>query len=129
MDSPGKNGAKTILVVEDESNIVKLCCKALNGEGFEVDVAVNGRVAQEMVERKNYTICLIDILTPEMDGMEFFHWLGDRHPDMASRVIFTTGDMMRGKTAQFIEQSGMPFLPKPFTPGELQTVVSNALKI
>lgn len=129
MESSGNNGVKTILVVEDESNIVKLCWKTLTGEGFEVDIAANGRVAQGMVERKRYTLCLIDIRTPEMDGMELFHWLEDRHPEMLNKVVFTTGDTMRGQTSRFIEQSGVPFLPKPFTPGELQTVVSNALKI
>jgi len=46
-------------------------------------------------------------------------YTGHRHPEMANRVIFTTGDVICGEITQFIEQIGAPFLPKPFTPDEL----------
>ncbi|MFC1925865.1 response regulator [Chloroflexota bacterium] len=128
MKSYDSSSRRTILVVEDEPNIVKLCRKTLTGGGLGVDIAVNGRVAQRMVEKNYYALCLIDIRTPEMNGIELFKWLGNRHPKMANRVIFTTGDIIGRETVHFIEQSGMPFLPKPFTPGELQTVVSSTLK-
>ncbi|MFC1925963.1 response regulator, partial [Chloroflexota bacterium] len=118
---------KTILVIEDEPSILKLCSKTLTSVGFEVDIAANGRVAQGKVEEKSYALFLIDIRIPEMNGMEFFRWLGSSHPDMAGRVIFTTGDVMVGETVHFIEQSGMPFLPKPFTPDELQSIVIQTL--
>ncbi|MFC1925863.1 response regulator, partial [Chloroflexota bacterium] len=62
------SSVKTILVVEDEPSILKLCCKALTTGGFEVDVAANGRVAQGMIGKKCYAICLIDVRTPEMNG-------------------------------------------------------------
>ena len=128
MKSPDSISIKIILVVEDEPAITSVCQRVLTNEGFKVDIAVNGKVAQEMVEKKRYTLCLIDIRTPEMNGMELFQWLKDRHPETADRVIFTTGDIMGGETTGFIEQSGMPFLPKPFTPDDLQTIVSNTLK-
>ena len=127
MKSPDSS-VKTILVVEDEPAITSVCQKVLTNEGFKVDIAVNGHVAQEMIEKKRYALCLIDIRTPEMNGMELFHWLKDKHPETANRVIFTTGDVMGGEITGFIEQSGMPFLPKPFTPNELQTIVSYTLK-
>jgi len=47
---------------------------------------------------------------------------------MSRRVVFTTGDIMRGETKSFIERSEMPFIPKPFTPDELKAVISEALK-
>lgn len=119
---------ETILVVDDEPNIVRLCRKTLNNGGLRVDVATNGKVAQDMVFKKSYALCLIDIRTPEMNGMEFFGWLRERHPEMAKRVIFTTGDIVCRETIRFIEWSGMPFLPKPFTPSELQAVVAGTLK-
>lgn len=119
---------RTILVVEDEPSISRLCHRALTGKGFEVDTAANGRIAQLMVDKKSYTLCLIDIRTPEMNGIELFSWLGDRYPEMTKRVIFTTGDVLRGNTVHFIKQRDMPFLPKPFTPSELQTIVNNVLE-
>jgi len=119
---------KKILVVEDEPGICEVCRRVLTGEGFEVDCAANGRVAQDMIEEKQYDLCLIDMRTPKMNGKELHQWLQKKYPQLAMRVIFTTGDVMGGDTQAFIEQSGKPFLPKPFTPNELRAIVQEALK-
>lgn len=117
-----------ILVVEDETSISDICQRVLIGEGFEVDIAVNGKVAQEMIGKKSYALCLIDIRTPIMGGNELYVWLLQEHPQMARRVIFTTGDVLGGETTGFIEQSGRPFLSKPFTPDELKAIVRKTLE-
>ncbi len=119
---------KKILVVEDEPGICEVCRRVLTGEGFKVDIAVNGRVAQDMIEGKQYSLCLIDMRTPKMNGEELYQWLQKKYPQLAGRVIFTTGDVMGGDTKSFLEQSGRPFLPKPFTPDELKAIVQEALK-
>jgi len=97
-------------------------------EGFEVDIAINGRVAQNMIEKRQYHLCLIDIRTPEMNGTELYHWLQKKYPQVADQVVFTTGSVLDEKTMAFIEQSGRPFLAKPFTPQELTAIVQEALK-
>jgi len=127
MKKPGA-GAKRILIVEDEPAISDVCRRILTGEGFEMDIAVNGKVAQDMLEEKQYDLCLFDIRTPEMDGKELYQWLKEKHPQQASRVIFTTGDVMSGDTQSFLEQAGRPFLPKPFTPAQLKAIMREALK-
>ncbi|MFH0769274.1 MAG: response regulator [Chloroflexota bacterium] len=121
-------GVKRVLVVEDEPAICAVCRRVLTGEGFEVDIAVNGRVAQDMVEEKQYDLCLVDIRTPKMSGEELYEWLQKKYPQLTSRVIFTTGSMMGGDVVTFIEQSGRPFLPKPFSPSELKNIVRETLK-
>ena len=93
-----------------------------------MDIAVNGRIAQDMIEEKQYHICLIDIRTPEMNGTELYHWLQKKYPRVANQVIFTSGSVLDEKTMTFIKQSGRPFLAKPFTPDELIAVVRKALK-
>lgn len=105
-----------------------MCQRVLIREGFEVEIAVNGTLAQEMIEKKQYHICLIDIRTPKMSGAELYHWLQKKYPQVAKRVIFTTGSLIDDETMAFIEQSGRPFLPKPFTPNELTATVKEALK-
>jgi DNA-binding response OmpR family regulator len=105
-----------------------MCQRVLTREGFEVDVAVNGRLAQDMIEERQYHLCLIDIRTPEMNGTELYQWLQKKYPRLVNQVIFTTGGVMDEKAMAFIEQSGRPFLPKPFTPDELIAVVEKALK-
>jgi len=93
-----------------------------------VDIAVNGKLAQDMIGKKQYHICLIDIRTPKMNGTELYHWLQKKYPQVANQVVFTTGSVLDEKTMAFIEQSGRPFLPKPFTPKELIAIVEEALK-
>jgi len=93
-----------------------------------VEIAVNGKVAQDMIKDRQYDICLIDIRTPTMNGTELYHWLQKKYPQLANQVIFTTGSVLDEKTMAFIEQSGRPFLAKPFTPQELIAVVEEALK-
>lgn len=121
-------GARRILVLEDEPAIGGICRRVLAGEEFEVDIAVNGKVAQDMLGKKAYDLCLLDIKTPAMSGKELYQWLEEEHPQMVSRVIFTSGSVMGGDTMIFIEQTGKPFLPKPFTPDELRAVVRDTLK-
>jgi DNA-binding response OmpR family regulator len=122
-------GTKRILVVEDEPAISDVCRRVLIGEGFEVDIAVNGRIAQDMIEERQYDLCLIDIRTPAMNGKELYLWLEEKHPKLASRVIFTTGDVMGGGDTQiFLEQVARPFLPKPFTPDELRAILRETLR-
>ncbi len=126
MKIPG-GSVKRVLVVEDEKAISELCRRVLVSEGFEVDIAANGKVAQDMIEAKQYDLCLIDIRTPTMNGKELYQWLKEKHPQLASRVIFTTGDVMGGDTQIFLEQASRPLLPKPFTPNDLKAVVNDTL--
>jgi DNA-binding response OmpR family regulator len=105
-----------------------MCQRVLTREGLEVDIAANGRLAQNMIEKKHYDLCLVDIRTPKMSGAELYQWLQEKYPQVANHVIFTTGSVIDEKTMAFVEQSRRPFLPKPFTPNELTAIVEEALK-
>ena len=120
--------AKRILVLEDEPAISTICLRVLTGEGFEVDTAVNGKVAQNLIENKQYDLYLLDIRTPVMDGKELYQWLEEKHPQLVGRVIFSSGSIQSGETAAFVKQTGRPLLAKPFTPDELKAVVRETLK-
>jgi len=119
---------KRILVVEDEPSISQVCLRTLSAEGFDVDIAVNGAVAQDMLAKKGYDLCLIDIRTPIMNGRELYQHIKEDHPEFANKVIFTTGDIMNSNLERFLKEAGRPYLPKPFTPDELRAVVRQALK-
>jgi len=121
-------GVKRILVVEDEPAICDVCRKVLSIEGFEVDIAVNGEVAQDMLGEEDCDLILIDIRTPVMNGKELYQYIQEKHPKLIERVIFTSGDVMAGDTQDFLEQAARPFLPKPFTPDELKTIIRDMLR-
>lgn len=119
---------KRVLVVEDEPSIGNMCRRVLTREGYEVDIAVNGRVAQDMVEENQFSLCLIDMRMPKMDGTELYQWLQKKYPQLSARVIFTSGSVIGGDTMTFVKQSGRPFLPKPFTSDALKMMVKETLK-
>jgi DNA-binding response OmpR family regulator len=125
-----KTGAvlRKILVMEDEPAISQICRRVLEGEGFEVNIAVDGSAAQELLGENDYDLALIDLRTPGMNGKEFYHWIKERHPALINKVIFTTGNVLGGDIKSFLEQAQRPFLPKPFTPNELTAVVRETLK-
>jgi len=119
---------KRILVVEDEPGISAVCQRVLTSEGFEVDIAVNGKVAQDMLGEKDYDLFLIDVRTPLMNGKQLYQCIQEKHPKLIDRVIFTTGDVMSKDIQGFLGQAARPFLPKPFTPDELRTIIRETLR-
>ena len=120
--------AKRILIVEDEPAISQVYLRVLTGEGFEVDIAGNGDIAQDMLGKRDYALCVVDIRTPVMNGKQLYQHMIEKHPELTNRVIFATGDVMDGYTQRFLELAGRPFLAKPFTPAELTTTVRETLR-
>jgi DNA-binding response OmpR family regulator len=120
---------KRILIVDDEPAIRKLCHRVLTEEGFEVDVASDGRIAMAMISEQEYDLYLFDIKMPIMDGKELYEWLQEAYPSSASRVIFTTGSAIGKDTQNFLQRSGRQVLAKPFTPDELRTTLREALGV
>jgi len=124
----GNGQQKRSLVVEDEPSIARMCIRALGTEGFEVDVAGDGKAAQTLLSQNGdiYDLCLIDIRTPGMNGIELYQYLEEIGSEMINRVIFTTGDTINEEIKVLLDETGRPFLPKPFTLDELRSVIKMA---
>jgi DNA-binding NtrC family response regulator len=67
---------------------------------------------------------LLDIRMSEMDGPAFWRALGERHPQLARRVAFVTGDTLSAGVAHFLIETGLPVLEKPFTADEVLALVA-----
>jgi len=127
MSSPSIVKGK-ILSVEDEPSIRQVCQRALTSQGYQVDFAGNGVAAESMLMKGDYDLLLVDIKTPVMDGKQLYRYIEDRYPELANRVIFTTGDVISNDTQSFLKQTGRPFLLKPFSPDELRALVRESLR-
>jgi DNA-binding response OmpR family regulator len=114
---------KRVLVVEDEPTISRVCQRVLAAQGFEVDIAMNGLIAMQMVNEKTYDLCLSDIKIPLMGGIEFYSQLTSERPELAGKIIFMSGDTLSGNTAELLKEAKRPFLPKPFVPDELLKII------
>jgi len=123
MASDNRNERKA-LVIEDEPVIARVCQRILTVEGYHVDIAVNGMIAKKMVNEEKYDLFLSDIRTPEMNGIEFYWYLKKKHPELANRVIFTTGDVLSDDVKTLVtKEPDVTLLPKPFTPDELRVLI------
>lgn len=127
MINPSSNG-KRILIVEDEPIICEVCLKVLTNEGYEVEIAANGREGESKLEEKKYDLIIIDVRTPIMDGRQLYQQISEKYPDLAGRVIMTSGEVMGRDMQSFMDKYGIPFLPKPFTSKELKMAVEDAFK-
>ena len=114
---------KWALIIEDEPTISRACQKVLVAEGFDVDIATNGLIAQELISKKSYDLCLSDIKMPKLNGVDLYRYIEKEHPKLVEKMIFTTGDLLSQDVGMFLEEVDRPFLPKPFTPDELKYIL------
>jgi signal transduction histidine kinase/ActR/RegA family two-component response regulator len=118
-------GALRVLVVDDEPHILHYMRATLESWGHRVEVASDGTEAVERALIEPFDVIICDLRMPRLGGREMYDDLARRHPEIAQRVIFATGDTVRGDTLQFLETLGRPFLHKPFTLAELRTVLGS----
>jgi two-component system NtrC family sensor kinase len=121
----GGGVALRVLVVDDEPHILHYMRATLESWGHSVEVASDGTEAVERALVTPFDVIICDLRMPRLGGREMYNNLARQHPDIAKKVIFATGDTVRGDTLQFLETLGRPFLHKPFTLAELRTVLSN----
>jgi CheY-like chemotaxis protein len=119
-----------VLLLEDEPIICRAASRTLINHGFEVDIAANGLIAKEKVDMHNeYEFFIFDIKTPIMNGIQVFEYLEKEYPELANRVIFTTGDSLGSTTKNFLDRVNRPFLSKPYTPSQLVSLISEVFRV
>jgi len=118
-----------ILVIEDEPSIREVCRLALDDECFQIDTVENGDAALNKLRVTEYDLYLIDIRMPTMDGIEFYRQLKIELPRLLDKIVFTTGDLMNIDVIDFLEETGRPLLPKPFSIEDLKNMVRRSLGI
>jgi DNA-binding response OmpR family regulator len=124
----GRDNGKKVLVLEDEPSISRICVRTLTGEGFKVTVAEDGKVAQGFLNQEKYDLYLFDVRTPGMSGVELYQHLEANFPELANRVVFTTGDVWSRSVETLLKKTNSLSLTKPFTPNELRRVVEEAMR-
>jgi len=122
-----KSTAKRILIVDDEDQNVDLFSKILSLDGHLVDTANDGNKALAKISTVNYDLILMDIRMPGLDGRQVYMELSNDRPDVAKKIVFSTGDTVSEDTRSFLEKSGNYFINKPFGVEELQQFVRTAL--
>ena len=92
-DAPGSGAA--VLVVDDDLALRGLFTTLLSRNGFEVDCASDGRIAYDQLNRHRYSVILLDLMMPEVNGFEFLEQIERESPALLERVIVMTGASQR----------------------------------
>jgi two-component system phosphate regulon sensor histidine kinase PhoR len=114
-----------ILVVDDEPRIRDACKMVLGEEGFEVALAEDGDQGVAMIQNEHFDIILVDLMMPGLSGIEVLSYVRDKHPHTV--VIVITGYATLEHSIEAMKKGAFDFIPKPFTPEQLRTVVGKAL--
>jgi len=117
-----------LLIIDDERGIRNTLREILADEGYEVDVAENGKQGLEMAQQKAYDLIFSDIKMPEMDGLELLSSLksGDEPSDTPIVMISGHGDV---ETAvQALKLGAYDFLLKPLDLNRILITTKNALE-
>jgi DNA-binding response OmpR family regulator len=118
-----------ILIVDDDSNVRSALRQKLEDMGHRVRDASNGRNALLIADKQQPDIAIVDILMPEMDGIEIIKEFRRKHyhfPIIAMPSHGTTKRAWYGDIARMFGADDV--LEKPFTPKEVETIVSRLIK-
>jgi CheY-like chemotaxis protein len=112
--------SKTVLVVEDDADLVALVSILLKEDGYRVKIAGNGREALASLEKDIPDLILLDMKMPVMNGPEFARELEVRHGRQAPIVVLTAAADAHRRAA---EVGADAWLGKPFDPARLLSTV------
>ena len=103
-----------LLVVDDETSVRVALQRYFDGRGHETHTTASGRDALRLLGENAYDAIIVDMRMPDLSGEQLYEELRARDPEHASRVIFTTGDVMNEQMRGFLASSGRPLIAKPF---------------
>ena len=105
-----------ILIVEDEEKIARFVTLELEHEGYQVEHAADGRTAVDLALERDYDLILLDVLLPQLNGMEVLRRVR-KHKDVPV-IMVTARDAVMDKVAG-LDAGADDYLTKPFDKAEL----------
>lgn len=117
--------AKKILIVEDEPKIARFIQMQLEHEGFKTLIESNGRIALDRIMQENFDLVLLDIMLPEMDGIEICKRV--RELSEVPIIMLTAKDEVIDKVTG-LNTGADDYITKPFSTQELIARIRAALR-
>jgi two-component system, OmpR family, copper resistance phosphate regulon response regulator CusR len=117
---------KKILLAEDEAQVVSFITKGLSEEGYEVTVALDGRMAVQLFEQNNFDLVILDIMMPVMNGLDVCREI--RIQNKTVPVLFLTALGTAENVVLGLETGADDYLIKPFKFIELVARIKTLLR-
>jgi len=117
-----------ILLIEDEPSVALFLRKALERRGYEVVPSASAADGLQLLASGDFRGVISDFRTPGgINGADVQDWLRRHRPELASRIIFITGDTASDETSALLAQAGTPCVEKPFRVHQLVAAVEKTI--
>jgi two-component system, cell cycle sensor histidine kinase and response regulator CckA len=123
-----KTAKRTILVVDDEPDVLRLLQSILTEEGYEVITAKSADLAIKAFERltRRPDLVLTDVVMPGMSGPMLVDHLRRLAPDL--KVLFMSGYDDRHMVRRYVVDKGFQLIPKPFTVKSIRQAINESIQ-
>lgn len=118
----------TILVLDDDANITRLTRSVLSMSGCDVTESNNPIEALKIVKSHAFDLILVDIMMPEMDGVEFIRQSRQTVTNVKSRYAILSAKKLKETDRREIFDLGVEIMAKPFMPNQLVDMIADILK-
>jgi PAS domain S-box-containing protein len=120
------NGLR-LLLVDDEADVLAMLAELLARDGHDVVTAGSGREALALIESRSFDVIVSDLRMPDLDGRAFFRLVRERHPDLARRLLFLSGDVLGGRGATAEPDLPVPLIEKPVEIERLREAIAGRM--
>src|SRR6516164_8691991 len=112
--------AKTVLVVDDEQDILDLVRFRLEHDGYRVITASDGQAGLTLAQTERPDLCILDVMMPKLSGLEVLANLRADPSTADTRVILLTARGQDADVDRGFELGANDYVTKPFSPKELR---------
>ena len=115
-----------ILLVEDEAKVARFIKEGLTAEGYEVEIAADGKTGEKMARSGEFDLILLDVLLPKKSGFEVLHDL--RSDGVHTPILMLTARSSTEDIVQGLDHGAEDYLTKPFAFNELLARIRSLLR-
>lgn len=126
-DYAGRTGQASVLIVDDEADILELLELTLLRMGLDVERAMCVQEAIAKLKQGDFSLCLTDMRLPDGEGLEVVRYIGEQRPEIPVAVITAHGNTENAVAA--LKAGAFDYINKPVTLEQLRALVKSALKL
>ena len=118
---------QTLLIVDDEPNVISSLDRLLRKDGYTIYSANSGNKALQLLKEKDIGVVLSDLMMPEMDGITFLELVKQQKPDVV-RMLLTANGSLNNAMAAVNRLQIFGYLTKPWSAEQLKGTLARAFK-
>jgi two-component system response regulator PilR (NtrC family) len=125
--APAHSGAPTVLIVDDEPDLIELVSLTLERMHLASESALDLRSARAQLGARQFDLCLTDMRLPDGDGLDLVAYIQEHHPELPVAVITAHGNIESAVRA--LKLGAFDFVSKPLDLNLLRKLVNTAIKL